>query len=130
MKGSEWNKWDLHIHSPMTWLANRFTDHGDIESYVCKLGEQQLSMIAVTNYFYFKQNELEIIRDEITRQELDITVLGNIEFRLDQQNKDNEWINIHILFSDKLCTGRINEILSKLPLKLTNDRALLNKLNF
>ncbi|MCL6358130.1 DNA repair protein [Pectobacterium parmentieri] len=119
MKGSQWNKWDLHIHSPMTWLANNYPSD-DIEGYVRTLGEQQLSLVAVTNYFYFRQNELEIIRDEIVRQGLEITVLGNVEFRIDQQNKNNEWINVHILFSDKLSTERINDTLSRLPLKLTD----------
>lgn len=119
MKGSQWNKWGLHIHSPMTWLANNYTSD-DIEGYVRTLGEQQLSLIAVTNYFYFRQNELEIIRAQIFKQGLDITVFGNVEFRIDQQNKNNEWINIHVLFSDKLSTERINDTLSRLPLKLTD----------
>lgn len=120
MKGSEWNKWDLHLHSPMTWLANKYTDSSDIKAYVRKLGEQHLSLVAVTNYFYFQQNELELIRDEIRLQGLSITVLGNVEFRLDQQNKDEAFLNVHVLFSDKLSTEKINEILSRLPLKLTD----------
>jgi transketolase C-terminal domain/subunit len=49
------------------------------------------TLIAVTNYFYFRQNELEIIREEIARQNLNITVLGNVEFRLDQQNKAGDY---------------------------------------
>ncbi|MBP1038905.1 DNA repair protein [Serratia fonticola] len=118
MIGSQWNKWDLHIHSPMTWLANNYAD--DIEGYVRTIGEHQLSLIAVTNYFYFRQNELEIIREEIARQGLDITVLANVEFRLDQQNRDDQFINIHILFSEKLSTERINEALSRLPISLTD----------
>ncbi|WP_285126950.1 TrlF family AAA-like ATPase [Leclercia adecarboxylata] len=120
MKGSEWNKWDLHLHSPMTWLSNNYTANCDVEAYVRRLGELELSVIALTNYFYFRQNELEIIRDEIARQGLNITVLGNVEFRLDQQNKDDVFLNVHILFSDKLSTERINDILSRLPLKLTD----------
>ncbi|WP_207189436.1 hypothetical protein, partial [Pectobacterium carotovorum] len=53
--GSQWNKWDLHIHSPLTWLANSYTPD-DIEDYVRTLGAHQLSLIAVTNYVYFRQN--------------------------------------------------------------------------
>jgi hypothetical protein len=117
--GSQWNKWDLHIHSPMTWLANNYTPD-DIAGFVQSLGEHQISLIAVTNYFYFRQNELEIIRDEIARQGLSVTVLANVEFRLDQQNRDDQFINVHILFSEKLSTERINETLSRLPLRLTN----------
>ncbi len=120
MKGSEWNKWDLHIHSPMTWQADRYSGQCDIERYVQLLGEKQLSLIAVTNYFYFQQNELEKIREEIARQGLDITVLGNVEFRLDQQNRAGDFINVHILFSDKISTERINEALSRFPLRLTD----------
>ncbi|HHW3988825.1 TPA: TrlF family AAA-like ATPase [Raoultella planticola] len=120
MKGSVWNKWDLHIHSPVTWQANGYAGQCDIARYVQLLGEKQLSLIAVTNYFYFQQNELEMIREEIARQNLNITVLGNVEFRLDQQNKAGDFINVHILFSDRLSTERINEALSRLPLRLTD----------
>jgi hypothetical protein len=68
-----------------------------------------ISLIAVTNYFYFRQNELEIIREEIARQNLNITVLGNVEFRLDQQNKAGDFINVHILFP----TGSALSVLMK-----------------
>jgi ABC-type lipoprotein export system ATPase subunit len=120
MKGSEWNKWDLHLHSPMTWLANMYTGSCDTEAFVRKIGEQQLTLIGLTNYFYFRQNELETIRDEVARQGLSVTVLGNVEFRLDQQNKEGTFINVHVLFSDRLSTERINDTLSRLPLKLTD----------
>ncbi|WP_438334888.1 TrlF family AAA-like ATPase [Edwardsiella tarda] len=119
MIGSQWNKWDLHIHSPLTWLANNYNPN-DIENYVRMLGEHHLSLIAVTNYFYFRKNELEIIREEIARQGLAITVLANVEFRLDQQNRNDQFINIHILFSEKLSTECINEALSHLPIRLTD----------
>jgi hypothetical protein len=109
VKGSEWNKWDLHIHSPVTWQANGYAGQCDIARYVQLLGEKQLSLIAVTNYFYFRQNELEIIREEIARQNLNITVLGNVEFRLDQQNKAGDFINVHILFP----TGSALSVLMK-----------------
>jgi hypothetical protein len=37
MKGSEWNKWDLHIHSPMTWLNNNFGQNKSVPDFVTKL---------------------------------------------------------------------------------------------
>ncbi|HCI9399424.1 TPA: DNA repair protein [Klebsiella variicola] len=120
MKGSEWNKWDLHIHSPMTWLASKFKAHEDIPSFVKKIGESEISLIGLTNYFYFKENEIEIIRDEIKRQNLNITVLPNIELRVSQQNKKGEWINIHLLFSESIPTEKINEALSTLPIATTS----------
>lgn len=120
MKGSEWNKWDLHIHSPMTWLANEFTVPEDIPSFVKKLGESEISLIGLTNYFFFAENEIEIIRKEIKKQNLNITVLPNIELRVSQQNKKGEWINIHLLFSESIPTERINEALSTIPIATTS----------
>lgn len=120
MKGSEWNKWDLHIHSPMTWLANKFTEPKDIQGFVKKLGESGVSLIGLTNYFFFADNEIEIIREEIKKQNLHITVLPNIELRVSQQNKKGEWINIHLIFSESIPTERINEALSTLPIATTS----------
>lgn len=114
MKGSEWNKWDLHIHSPMTWLNNNFGENCSIPDFVTKLGQAELSLIGLTNYFFFAENEVEIIREEIARQHLNITVLPNIELRVAQANKKGEWINIHLLFSEKVSTQKINDALSSL----------------
>lgn len=119
MKGSEWNKWDLHIHSPMTWLNNNFDNNNSVSDFVKKLGETGLSVIGLTNYFFFAENEIEIIREEISKQSLEITVLPNIELRVAQMNKKGEWINIHLLFSEKMSTQRINEALSSLSISTT-----------
>ncbi|MEN4527225.1 TrlF family AAA-like ATPase [Pantoea agglomerans] len=116
MKGSEWSKWDLHIHSPMTWMASTFKGPEDIPEFVKKLGESGISLIGLTNYFFLAENEIENIRDEIERQELKITVLPNIEFRLAQQNKQGDWINIHCVFSENIPTAKINQALSNLTI--------------
>ena len=116
MIGSTWCKWDLHIHSPHTHQANQF-GKTTIDEYVDKIVESELSLIGVTNYFFFKENELDEIRRSIGKQK--ITVLGNIEVRLDQQNKDGEWINVHCIFSEKLSTQKINDVLAKLTITNT-----------
>jgi ABC-type phosphate transport system ATPase subunit len=120
MIGSVWNKWDLHIHSPMTHQANEFGELS-IAGYVTKLHEQQLSLVGVTNYFYFADAELESIRKEIGKQQAPITVLGNIEFRIAQPNKDGEWINLHCLFAEHLTSDDINSALSRLEISNTNE---------
>ncbi|CDH24085.1 TrlF family AAA-like ATPase [Xenorhabdus bovienii] len=116
MKGSEWSKWDLHIHSPMTWMASTFKGPEDIPEFIKKLGESRISLIGLTNYFFLAENEIEIIHEEIDRQGLNITVLPNVEFRLAQPNKQGDWINIHCLFSEKIPTAKINQVLSNLTI--------------
>lgn len=120
MIGSTWNKWDLHIHSPLTHLNNQF-GNASIDEYVRKINEEKLSLIGVTNYFYFADDELEVIRETIKRNGFNIQVLGNLEFRISQPNKDNEFINIHCIFAEHLTTSRINTILSKLCVRNTSS---------
>lgn len=118
MIGSIWSKWDLHIHSPYTHQAN---DYGvtTIDEFVNKIISSELSLTGVTNYFFFKDNELDEIRAKFKEKDVKHTVLGNLEFRIDQQNKDGEWINVHCIFSENITTQQINDILSMLPISNT-----------
>jgi len=118
MIGSTWQKWDLHIHSPLTHQNNKYTDT-TVEQFINIIIEKDLALIGITNYFYFEDNELEQIREAIASKDANITVLGNLEFRLNQQNKDGEWINVHCIFAEHINTTTINEIMSKLTLATT-----------
>jgi len=119
MIGSIWSKWDLHIHSPLTHQNNQFNGTS-LEDYVDKIIANNLSLVGITNYFYFAENELEIIRAEVAKKAIPITVLGNVEFRIAQPNKDGEWINLHCIFAEHLSTNEINSALSKLELSNKN----------
>lgn len=118
MIGSIWNKWDLHIHSPHTHQANLY-GNTTIDEFVSKVISSNLSLIGVTNYFFFKDNELEEIRDKFREKNSQTTVLGNLEFRLHQPNKDGEWINVHCIFSENITTRKINDVMSNLPISNT-----------
>ena len=119
MIGAIWGKWDLHIHSPYTHQNNQFAETS-IDEYVDKLSENQISVIGLTNYFYFENNELEIIRSKILEKRYEITVLGNLEFRITQPNKTGDWINVHCIFSEHLSTKDINLVMSRLECHNTN----------
>ncbi len=54
MIGSIWTKWDLHIHSPYTHQANEFGST-TIDEFVNKVISSNLSLIAITNYFFLKK---------------------------------------------------------------------------
>ncbi|WP_413703619.1 TrlF family AAA-like ATPase [Pseudomonas sp. Pseusp16] len=118
MIGSLWNKWDLHLHSPLTNLNNNYKNIS-IDDFATKIKEEDLSLIGITNYFYFKENELELIRDALLRAGAQTAVLGNIELRINQPNKDGEWINIHLIFAEHIKTKTINDLLSKLSVTNT-----------
>ena len=121
MRGSTWTKWDLHLHSPLTNLNNQFKKI-TIDEYADKIIEQDLALVGITNYFYFQEDELEKIRNALAKKSAKTTVLGNLEFRLTQPNKDGEWINIHLVFSEHISTKHINSILAKFKVLNTNDQ--------
>ncbi|KUJ72509.1 TrlF family AAA-like ATPase [Thiomicrospira sp. WB1] len=118
-KGSEWQKWDLHIHTPFTKLNNQFSN--DWEAYVRAIIDQELSVIGATNYFCFSDNEIENTRSKLEGGGFEGVVLPNLEFRLNQQNKDDDFINIHLLFSESISTDKINRAFNRLPITNTTS---------
>jgi hypothetical protein len=118
-RGSEWRKWDLHIHTPDSHLNQQFG--GDWEKYLQALSDSECTVYGITNYFCFAERELEKVREAFQQKKLDKTVFGNLEFRINQPNKSGEFINVHVLFSDSLPTQSINDVLSRLKLVNTAD---------
>ena len=48
-RGSEWRRWDLHIHTPETALNDQF---GDWEEYLTAIESQtDVRVLGVTDYF-------------------------------------------------------------------------------
>jgi DNA repair protein SbcC/Rad50 len=53
-RGSEWRKWELHIHSPTTKLANgyRVESTQDVWADYCRrLHESEVRAFGITDYF-------------------------------------------------------------------------------
>ena len=61
-RGSEFRKWDLHIHSPYTMINNQFglsDGKGEIDEdkFIQKIKESNISAVGLTNYFNFTEDE-------------------------------------------------------------------------
>lgn len=110
-RGSEWRKWDLHVHSPKSFLGNR-PGYTSIDDFVNTISESQLVAIGLTNYFRFDDLELTDIKNKLNQK--GIVVFPNIELRVGRKNKDNELMHIHILFSDTLPKEKISNFLVRL----------------
>jgi ABC-type lipoprotein export system ATPase subunit len=110
-RGSTWAKWDLHIHSPKTFLENRYANLST-QDFVKELKAKDIRVIGLTNYFRFADNEVEEIVEECNKN--GITVFPNLEFRTQPENQEAETMHIHIIFSDKLPLNIINNFLGRL----------------
>lgn len=125
-RGSEWRKWDLHLHSPMSGLSNQFPmatgGLPDWEKYLVTLESVvDIPAIGVTDYFliegYKKIAEFKAA-GRLPKVQL---ILPNIEFRLDNIVGDKR-VNFHVIFSDKVKVEDIEDhFLSNIEITLAGD---------
>lgn len=149
-RGSEWRRWDLHVHTPESGMANGFSDW---DSYVIALFnkalENKIAAIGITDYFtidgYKKLKEeylnnkgkmLELFKEETTIEQIkQIKLFPNIEFRLDipvVKEKETARINYHVIFSDEISIKNIEEnflheiylVIENIPNDKSNKRKL------
>ncbi|MGL2624136.1 TrlF family AAA-like ATPase [Helicobacter pylori] len=105
-KGSSWHKWDLHAHTPYTHLKKAYQCCE--EEFIQKLCDSQIDCIGLTNYFKFNEKEFEL-KEKIEKR--GIKVFYNLEVRLDYQNKEDQCLDFHIIFSDKVTQQEIDNFL-------------------
>ena len=107
-RGSEWRKWDLHIHTPNTKLNDNFKN--DWDGFLDKIANSDIEVFGITDYFSFdnfnklcdKIKELKT-NNEILYNKLSKKVfLINIELRLEITDHNNKNVNLHIIFNNKM----------------------------
>jgi ABC-type lipoprotein export system ATPase subunit len=101
-RGSEWRKWDLHVHSPGTKLNDQFKRNGgDVwDAYCQKLETSEVQAFGITDYFSVN-TYFDTLREFRKRYPLSEKVFfPNIELRTsDVVNKGNEEVNVHLIFN-------------------------------
>lgn len=119
-RGSEWRKWDLHVHSPHSGLNNQFPKLSDgtpdWEAYLAALEQlDDITALGITDYFTIEgYKQILQYRSEGRLPNFQL-VLPNIEFRLDKivaSTKDGEdprRLNAHVIFSDEVAADDIEE---------------------
>ena len=127
-RGSEWRKWDLHVHTPFSYLNNQFGSPEDTDTWdnyvrilFNKAIEKNIAVIGITDYFFidgYKKVKNEYLENEDKLKSLfgndeaklqairNILVLPNIEFRLNKLVGPRR-INFHVIFSNEVS---INDI--------------------
>jgi hypothetical protein len=123
-RGSEWRRWEPHIHAPGTILNNQF-GVDPWEAYLSALESSipRIRAVAVTDYYVTDTYEYVRKQKDIGRlAEVDL-LFPNIELRLDIAAKSG-FINVHLLVSsddpDHLAEAR--RILTRLQFHAFGDR--------
>ena len=127
-RGSGWRKWDLHVHTPVSY-ENHFSGW---DSYIKKLKEKAfehgIEAMGITDYF--SVNGYEKLLEECEEETKDtnpcikldngkmLYIFPIVELRLENFTSDNESVNIHVVFSPDLLPSTIrSSFLEKLSIK-------------
>ena len=106
-RGSEWRRWDLHIHTPNTKKNDQYSGstieekwdkfYEDVNSYVKKDDSitSKIACIGITDYLSI-DNYLKVIQDNKLPDCVKL-VLPNVEMRIQPIANDSP-INIHFIF--------------------------------
>jgi len=125
-RGSEWRRWDLHVHSPRSVLNNQFGP--DFDAYAStlftKAVAREIAVIGVTDYFSVDgYKDLKAIQDDQPRMEsllgaeiaakaARVLLLPNIELRLSDivyVGGKSARVNAHVIFSQDVSIRDIEE---------------------
>jgi ABC-type lipoprotein export system ATPase subunit len=137
IRGSEWRKWDLHIHTPASfhWSGPRFNSNPCapenaplVDEMIHAMNAAEPAVFAIMDYWTF--DGWFALKHRLTQQDapkLEKTVLPGIELRLMAPMKGR--LNAHVLFSDRAHDQELVDFKSKLQVALINkplsDAALI-----
>lgn len=125
-RGSEWRKWDLHLHSPYTIIKGSGSYQGVTEDdFIKKILQEKISVVGLTNYFKFTEEDYKLATK---LREKGITTFMNLEFRLTQFNDDKMLSDYHVIFSDELSNEEIDNFLSNLDISVGSSHKKINSL--
>ena len=116
-RGSEWRKWDLHVHTPSSICQNYGGDTDEVwEKYIADLEDlpKEFSVLGINDYLFIDGYErLKKEKEENNRlQNIDL-LLPVLEFRLNNLAGVGfgklDRINLHVIFSDEIPVNIIKD---------------------
>ena len=127
-RGSEWGKWDLHVHSP---ISHGYS--GNWENFYKQLQNTNCDVIGINDYFSILGYAR--VKEKIEKGELNLgnkKILPVVEFRMRDilKNKHTKQsgvnINFHVIFSDEIDIEIINTFIKSLEV---DGRQIAGKYN-
>lgn len=124
--GSEWRKWDLHVHLPSAKMSNGFQakDGGIDWSRFCSIIEESdVDAFGLTDYFNLDAFFTFRAEFETRYPNSHKAFFPVVELRLNEAvNKARDDVNFHILFRPDETQERINLFLGSLKTELTDEK--------
>ncbi|MCY3614821.1 MAG: AAA family ATPase [Bacteroidetes bacterium] len=131
-EGSQWYRWEPHIHSPGTALNNQYRGPDVWEEFLSTIESltPSIKAIGLTDY-YLTENYQELMRYKREGRIPDIEfIFPNVEMRLDVAGK-GRYINVHLLVNsaDEDHIVELERLLSRLSFEAFKDCFDCNRLD-
>src|SRR5688500_3827264 len=125
-RGSEWRRWEPHIHAPGTVMNNQFRGPNAWDDYLSALerARPRIEAIAVTDYYVVETYE-EVLRQRAAGRLPDVKLCFlNVELRLDIATARGGFVNVHLFVSpeDLQHIEELQRFLSRLQFNALGDR--------
>jgi hypothetical protein len=124
-RGSEWHRWEPHIHAPGTILNNQFGADDPWGAYLSSIEGlvPKVEAVAITDYYVTDTYEEFLKQKASGRLPGMKLVFPNIELRLDVAARSG-FVNVHLLVSpeDPDHLSEVKRILKRLQFHAFNDR--------
>ena len=127
-RGSEWRRWDLHLHAPGTTLADQFGDWDEFVEAV-EAADPSIAVVGITDYASIRAYKAFKERHDDGCMQNIALAIPNIEFRISPETKTGKGINLHLLVSpdDPDHLDRIDETLTRLIIKRGDEDVACNR---
>lgn len=125
-RGSEWRRWEPHIHAPSTAMNNQFRGPNAWDEYLTALENATplIEAIAVTDYYVTDTYEQVMSYKAAGRLPCTQLIFPNVELRLDVATTKGGFVNLHLLVSpeDPHHLEELRRLLSRLQFNVMQDR--------
>lgn len=123
-RGSEWRRWDLHLHTKGTNKNDQFHASADFDAYCVtmlkKAVDKKIAAIGITDYFSIDNyaKVIDFIANIDDRQDFDddqkafiksILILPNVELRMLPVTSTGKLVNIHCIFNPEIVSSLDND---------------------
>jgi hypothetical protein len=124
-RGSEWHRWEPHIHAPGTILEDQFpTESWDQYLTALETATPKLRAIGVTDYCLTRSYERVLLHKQKGRLPDCDLLFPNIELRLNTGTVKGNFVNIHLLVcpDDPNHIAELNRFLGQLVFSAHKDK--------
>ncbi|WP_369810899.1 TrlF family AAA-like ATPase [Marinobacter salarius] len=125
-RGSEWRRWEPHIHAPGTVMNNQFSGSNAWDDYLTALEQAApvIEAIAVTDYYVTDTYQKILEYRDAGRLPSAKLIFPNVELRLDVATAKGGFVNLHLFVSpeDPQHLDELQRILSRLQFNVMKDR--------